>query len=773
LFVALKYRNAPHLISLFTGLLLLYSCKPTKYVPDNKYLLNSVKIEVDNKTINENELKGFLKQQPNKRILGFFRFHLGMYNLSNLQKDKGFNKYLRTIGEAPIIWNSFSNSSTIKQLKIYLQEKGYQNSYIYDSTHLHKKKADVMYFVRANEPLRIQSLKYNIEDTALRRIVYSDTINSLITSSKEKIASKALIDSEKGRINLFLKNSGYYNFSVYNIDFVADSSANYADLVMTIKPNSVKINNIFTAIPYKQYKINQVEISTENTPEFKANSIANNVNRDTILLNGLKFIYQENFWVRPNVILQSNYILPGNIYRISNVEETKKQLNSLNVFSFINIQFTELPASDTSEFGYLNCTIKLTPNKIQSFELAPEITNSSGNIGGAFNFIYQHKSLFGNAEVFNLKWKGAIEAVRKKNESQWYKALEYGVEGNINIPKFLLPGNSIWFIKKYNPKTSITVAYNYQQRPDFTRAVANIAFGYKWKQSRFQNHSLNPIELNFVQILDSTAEFNNDIKDTYLQYSYTDHLVSVTSYSYEFSNQNLNKTTDFKYFRLNLESAGTILSLYNKLIGASKKDDYYTLFGIRYSQYVRGDIDYRYYQILNKGNSLVYRIFAGIGYPFGNAIAIPFEKRYFVGGANSIRGWQARSLGPGNYRDTSLTVKFPNYTGDIKLEANIEYRFKLFWLLEGALFADIGNIWAITKNDERPGALFKFDTFYKDLAVGSGLGLRFDLKFFIFRTDLGLKMRDPSRDVGNRWIFTHKSIIAKDFALNLAISYPF
>jgi outer membrane protein assembly factor BamA len=239
-----------------------------------------------------------------------------------------------------------------------------------------------------------------------------------------------------------------------------------------------------------------------------------------------------------------------------------------------------------------------------------------------------------------------------------------------------------------------------------------------------------------------------------------------------FTNQNLKKSKDFIYFRLNAESAGNMLYSAYKVSGAEKTDGVYKLLNTNFAQYLRGDVDFRHYNILNPYSSIVYRLFAGAGLPYKNSTALPFEKKYFSGGANSIRAWQVRDLGPGSYKEL-VQGTYSNQTADIKLEANLEYRFKLFWVLEGALFVDAGNIWAINKNDDREGALFMFDKFYKDIAVGTGFGTRFDFSFFIFRFDLGIKTRDPVFPDGEKWVFGNRKPGKGDFVLNLGIGYPF
>jgi outer membrane protein assembly factor BamA len=307
----------------------------------------------------------------------------------------------------------------------------------------------------------------------------------------------------------------------------------------------------------------------------------------------------------------------------------------------------------------------------------------------------------------------------------------------------LLPIRSIGFVKKFNPRTSLGLAYNYQQRPDYTSTVLNFTFGYRWKTARFVTHVFNPLDLNFVKVPFISEDQRSRIEGTYLQYSFEDHMAAVVSYSYLFNNQNIKRRGDFQYFRLNLESAGNLTQTIHRWSGESKIEGYYQLFGVQYSQFVKGDVDYRFYQNLNEDQSMAYRVFLGTGFPYGNANALPFEKKYYSGGPNSVRGWLVRSLGPGSYID-STPPRYPNASGDIKLEANLEYRFGLFWIMEGALFLDAGNIWSINRADDRKGALFEWNRFYKELALGTGLGFRFDLKFLIFRADIGVKLR-PQR----------------------------
>jgi outer membrane protein assembly factor BamA len=767
----------------FLGLVLV-GCRPAKYVPANKYLLNKVRIHADNKKINETELKNYIRQKGNKKILGL-RIYLGLYNISNIEKQNGLNKYLRTIGEEPVVWDQNLTNSTLNQMRDYLVRKGYVNASITDTViHRKRRKVDLVYEIHAGTPYFIRSLKYVFEDTSIQRYLYTDTVN---INSRLKIRKQGLFDwdvliNERGNIEYLMRNNGFYRFNRDLISFDVDTTLNshQVDVVMNVANEVVKLPNGPTVVkPPKQYKIRQVVIRTENDP-FKPGTDQESVRKDTIMKYGVKFIYQNNFWVRPSIIQQSNYILPDSLFRISDVEETKTHLSSLNVFSLVNTnQFKEIITPDSFRYNYLDCQVRLTPGSIQSYDIGVVGTNSGGNLGGALNLTYQHQSLFGNAENFNLKFKGALEAVRQKNSSVISQALEYGVEATLNIPKFLIPFNSMGFKKKYNPKTYFKLAYDYQDRPEFKHPVANFSFGYNWKGSPRSTHIITPLEFNYVKVhIKDSAYFAENIKNTYLENLYNNHIVTASSYSFIYNTQDFKKGSDYKYLRWNVESSGNILAFYNSrtnrpkdsivLSNGIKLKSVYTLLGLQFSQYIKTDIDFHYLHVVNSSNSIAYRLFAGVGFPYGNSKSIPYEKQYFSGGANSIRGWQVLNLGPGSYKDTLKS--YPNSTGDIKLEANIEYRSKLFWIFEGALFTDVGNIWLFPGTDKPENGIFRWKNFYKQIAVSSGVGLRLNFNYFLFRLDLGLKMRDPAL---NEWAFSYKKLMSRDFALSIAIGYPF
>jgi len=354
---------------------------------------------------------------------------------------------------------------------------------------------------------------------------------------------------------------------------------------------------------------------------------------------------------------------------------------------------------------------------------------------------------------------------------------EVGAETNIVFPKFFSPFKLEGFVKKFAPKTFISFAFNYQSRPDFTRSIANGSFSYRWNSSPFVSHSFWPVELSYVRIYKEYSDrlWLDSIKNTPLGYSFIDHVVNVARYSFELNNQTIGKSRNFIFTRVNLESAGNLLHFANKKINPQNPEYIYTLFNVPYFQYFLGDVDMRYYNVIDKQNRFVYRLFIGAGYPYGNSTNLPYEKKYFSGGPNSIRAWNTRDLGPGSSVDTSANslYYFPNKNGDIKLEANIEYRFKLVWKMEAALFLDAGNIWNMRKDSTKINAEFNWNRFHKEIAVGTGFGVRFDFSFFLLRVDVGIRLRDPSIQEGSRWIPVFNKFGFDDLHWKFGIGYPF
>lgn len=796
IFNLLRYRILKRVYPLFLIFILLFtSCNITRNVPEGKYLLNKETLKIDSRDIKAGDIEPYLRQKPNKRIIGF-RFHLRMYNTANPHKYKGLNKWLKTIGEEPVILDTFLTAQGNSNIDLYLKSKGYYHSKVKDTTIYKGMKADVIYSIELKAPYKIKDLKYVVEDTTIYRLILKDSVNSLV--NRRKKLDTDMLQEERLRIQAYLQNLGYYFFTKDFVTFTADTAIgkHKVDLLLSIK-NPVKMTESGEMVPQKflKYKINKVYFYPNFDPrKFVASQDSNRI--DTVLYNGLNFIFPDDPGIEFKVIDQSNQIRPGSIYSDDIVQKTQNNLNSLKLFRMVNIFFTEevvdttrkansddiLLFDDSSKkdsipSGLLNCYIQLSTYTLQSYQAEFIGTNTSGALGAEGNLSYQHKNLFRGAEIFDVKIRGLVETVQNTQgigNFNFRYSLEMGGSVGLSLPKFLSPFSSKEFIKKFNPRTQITASYNFQRRPDYTRTIASLLFGYIWKNSKYLTHGINPVEINAINITNISAEFNSQITGKYLENSYKNQIITLSSYSLTYNNQNLKKNTNYTYLRFNVESSGNILSAIYSMYGTKSADSTYKILNTSFSQYLRSDFNITYHRVIDNNNSFVYRFFAGVGYPYGNSKALPFDKKYFSGGANGIRAWSARGLGPGSVKVENSG--YFNQTGDIKLEANVEYRYKIFWQLEGALFFDAGNIWAF--KDENDKAIFKPYNFYKQIALGTGTGFRANLGFLTVRIDFGLRLYDPAIPTDNpniqKWVFLRKNGFSyDDWTFNFGIGYPF
>ena len=762
------------IISLF-----LFSCNPTKYVPEGDTLLEENSIRINTEGVKVADLEPYIKQKPNKRIFGT-RFHLGLYNISNLEKEKGFNKWLRDIGEEPVIFDPYAASKSAGQIKSYVASKGYFDGRVADTVVTEKQRSKVLYNVEITTPYTIRDVNYEIADSNLLSLYRFDSLNSAIERGKPYDVD--VLQQERLRFERLVRDHGFYEFSSDFVSFEVDSTVGrrQVDITFIVKNFPwADANNNIRIVPHSLFKVRDIYIYPDFDPKAaleKENEYFTGL--DTTFYNGYYFISNER---KPAVsydfIIRTLYLRPGFTYNLTNTEQSQAHLMGSKVYRLVNISFSE-PGdverkSDSTRL--IDCVIQLTLLSKQSYKVELEGTHSGGNLGGALNLIYQNKNLFHGAELFSMKLKGAYEAMRQEG-IQLQPTQEYGVETSLRLPDFLLPFiKSDEFVKKYNPTTNIVAAYNYQNMPFYIRKMANSSFGYNWKAGRYNEHFVNPVQFNLVKLDTIDPQFREQVnKSSYLAYAYRDVLILGGNYSFIFNNQSIKRSRDYWFLRWNVESAGNLLGAYNNAFSEARPDTVpYKFLNQPYAQYVKSDIDIRYNYIINEASSIVYRGFFGIGVPYGNSRAVPFEKQYFGGGSNGLRGWQVRTLGPGSYRPDTTVTSFLNQTADMKLELNAEYRFKLFWILEGALFVDAGNIWNYRDDPSRPGSQFRLETFYKDIAVGTGTGLRFDLSFFLGRIDLGMKLRDPSIDEGNKWILANRGLRKSDFAVVLGIGYPF
>lgn len=753
--------------------MIVAGCSPTRRIQDGEYLLARSRIYLDKKDIEKPEFKKFEKQSPNRRILGL-KFHLFLYNLASPEKDKFPSSWLREIGEAPKIWDPLLTEKTTEQFRKFLENKGYYEAKVSDTVLFKKKRAITRYTINFGEPVKISSIKYKSEDPTVLDLVLHDTINRLLNPGDR--FDKETIQNERQRIEDFFKNRGYYKFLKEFVFFEAKEQDNSKkiELIIIIKDNAYgSIDPIIKVRKHKLYKINSVFIYPNFVqPTKKMQKII--LQPDTVVFDESHVIYFGNRFIKPGAVTAPNLSTPGSLYSLNNVKKTYNNYTDIGLYRIVNINFKdndETSAYDSNQMGKLEAYIELYPRKRHAFtyEIVGTYTKEKNYFGTRLNLTYNNYNFFGGAEHLLFKLTGAAENLEFKTNSKPTKIA--GAETTITFPKFFVPFRADRFTKKFNPKTVVSAIYNYQEREDYTSTSANASFGYIWKGNSYNRNTLIPVDFIYVWLptgIDSsrTAEFQ---KSAMINKFY-DHAILSAHYQFEFSNQIIEKPSDYVFLRINLETGGNLVKGSMNLFNWND-----SIFGVEYYQFVRADIDLRFNSQLNRYNRVVYRLFAGIGFPYGNSNTLPFEKMYASGDANGLRAWSPFTLGPGN--DAS-GYSYIRHLGDIKLEGNIEYRYDLFWKLEGALFVDAGNIWAIDDPMDRPDTEFKWDGFLDDIAVGAGIGIRFDLSFLVLRTDVGYKLRDPRITKGSKWIDANKTSpdlpnFNKRYCFQFAIGYPF
>lgn len=757
---------------------LLSSCQLTKYVPEGQYLLAKSKIEVDNREIDRKELKIYMKQRPNARILGFWKFHLWLYNLSSPKKDKG---WLKRIGEPPVIYNEYQTRATFDEFKRYMHNKGYYRASVTDTVIFNKKKAYVHYRIIADQPYLVDSFRTVILDNSIKKNLPYDSIKNLVP--KKSHFDSDMLAAKSKRVLRYLQNNGYYAANRNSIYFEADTfkTKERADLKMIVDKESVLLPDTTVLQDHERYTFRNFYYFTDIEAQkqvFTADTVNTPAPKpDTLKMGNQYFICMGKRRFNPDLLMNSNHIADKKYYSLELVERTYNELFALRLFKIINIRFNETSQKDSLGNPTLDCIIHLTPSMRQAYTISAEGTNALGNFGIAGNLGYQHKNIFRGGELLDITLLGATERQRYGvgDSARTFNSLETGIDAKLTIPKYLAPIKTKSLFRYSTPQTLLDFSYNYQDRPDYTRTILRASLGYQWKTSVYNTHLFNILDLNMVKMFSYNAAFIERIENLSIRSSYTDHAISAWNYIYTYSTQNIQKRTEYTFLRVNVETAGNLLYGFNKLFNRSVYTSD-TLSGPKYhflstpfAQYAMTDLEFRRGIVLDKYNMLALRAFGGIVVPYGNSDQVPFERKYWTGGANGIRAWPVRTLGPGSYK--ASPNEFPNQTGDIKLEANAEYRFAVISDFEGALFLDAGNIWSL--KDNRPGAQFDINRFYKEIAVGTGMGLRWDFAYVTLRVDMGFKLHDPTMEEGSRWILLSRFFKRDNYNIVFAIGYPF
>lgn len=754
----------------------LASCSATKFVPEGSYLLDEVKIHTDNKDIKPSDMRLYVRQNPNSKWFSAVKTQLYVYNWSGRDSTKWLNKFLRKIGDAPVIYNEADAIRSQEEIAKAVQNLGYMGATVKRTIKTKKKKLKLFYEINSGKPYTVRTLKYDISDKKIAEYLQNDSTKS--TLKEGMLFDVNTLDTERQRITDYLLCNGYYKFNKDYITYTADTARNtyQVDLTLHLLPYKAYVGDVPKEHP--QYKINKINFITDYDV-LQSSALSSIEINDSLHYNGFPIYYKDQLYLRPKVLVDNLRFTSGDLYDERNVQKTYTYFGRLSALKYTNIRFFETQNDDSTR---LNCYVMLTKSKHKSISFELEGTNSAGDLGAAASVSFQHRNLFRGSETFMVKFRGAYEAISGLQPGyKNHNYTEYGVETSINFPSFLFPFLTSDFKRRIRATTEFGLQYNYQLRPEFSRTIASASWSYKWMQKQKIQHRIDLLDISYLYLPWISPQFQEDYidkdKDNYiLRYNYENRLIVRMGYTYNYNSAggtlvNNTITSNSYSIRAGFESAGNILYGVSKMINMRKnKDGEYAILGIPYAQYLKGDFDFAKNIIIDHRNSLAFHAGIGVAVPYGNAKVVPFEKRYFSGGANSVRGWSVRNLGPGSFAGDG---NFMNQSGDIKLDASIEYRTRLFWKFRGAAFIDAGNIWTIREYENQPGGAFEFDKFYKQIAVAYGLGLRLDLDFFVLRFDGGMKAVNPKYEkTKKRYPIIHPKF-SRDFAFHFAVGYPF
>ena len=722
---------------------LLSGCSVSKFIPDGRYMLDDVEIKSDVKGLDTSQFEQYVRQKSNSKWFSLFKIPLGTYALAGRDTTKWINRKLRAMGEGPVLFDSVQAEFTCADFGGVLRGLGYvRGSADYSLKFGKKKKVKVVYNLHPGVRYHVRSIDYDIQDARIDSLLKTVGNNhSKLRVGMPFIAN--VLDEERSRITELLNNNGYVNFHKDFISFSADTVRGSSDIGLTLHLHKFIASGGGEESEHKQYTIGNIKYHA--TGEL-----------DEIPL-------------RHSVLEENTLLQPGNLYNADDLQRTYNRFGRLQIVKYTNIKFTERPDTNV-----LDCNIGISTNKINSISFQPEGTNTAGDFGAAASLAYENRNLFNGAEHFSIKLRGAFEAITGLEGYQNQNYEEYSLETRLVFPRFLVPFLSKKFRRQSTAVSELFVSYNMQNRPEFHRRVFSAAWRYRWNDtSGRRSYKVDLLDLNYIYMpwISNTFrdEYLNDVNNinSILRYNYEDLFIMKLGFGMSYNNGS-------EAFKVNVETSGNLLSGISHAVGGKRNsENQYTLFNIAFAQYVKGDFDYTKVLDIDRNNSLAFHFGLGIAYPYGNSKVLPFEKRYFSGGANSVRGWSVRGLGPGSFKGTDGAIDFINQPGDLKLDLNLDLRSFLFWKVYGALFVDAGNIWTLRAYEEQPGGQFRFKDFYKQIAVSYGLGIRFNFDFFILRFDMGMKAINPAYDTKEEHYAIFHPDFSRDFAFHFAVGLPF
>jgi len=751
--------------------LLLTSCSGTSHLPkgDKLYTGAKIKLESTGKITNKGAIEALaesaVRPLPNSSYLGM-RPQLWLYMSAGTNPKTKYKKWLQKIGQEPVLMSNVKPEATASIIDAKLFNIGIFNSQTEFQIVEKKRTAYVIYTSTIHQPYTVKDFTYDISDDSINSAIITDKKNSLLKPGEDYSLDR--LKNERVRIDAMLKNKGYFYFSPDYLLFKADTSAvnHTVSFKLTLKDSIPQ--NALTA-----YHINNVFIN----PNYSLNEQPADSTKDTVMVQNTVFLGKSaDMEITPKVILRSVYLRKHALYTRENHTITLNRLMSMGNFKFVQVKFAE---SDTTASGFLDVTILMTPMPKHTFRAEMDLVSKSNNYTGPqLNLSVLNRNTFKGAELLNLTMAGSFEAQLGQHNNLFSYSYNPSVE--LTFPRFLAPFE-IRTNSMYIPKTRLLFSYNFLKRVEyFDMNTFQFIYGFKWKVDIRKEFELNPVNVSYTTISNQSQAFIDLLNaNSFLKKSYEEQFIAGGNFSYTYNEQVVPGKKIQYYLHLSAETAGNLFSL-AKMIGGEHPSSLNPskIAGSVYSQYAKVSADGRLYYNFRDNNKLVLRAFAGVGDPYGNSSTLPYSKQFFSGGPNSIRAFQINSLGPGTYLQNTIPNEFLQLGGDIKLETNAEYRFGIYRFIKGALFVDAGNVWLQKSNAQNIGTPFAFNSFMNEVAVGAGVGLRFDVSFFVLRFDVAMPLRKPWLQDNHRWVinqinFADPSWRSNNLILNIAIGYPF
>ena len=751
------------LVSLLTG------CSATRFLPEGKNMLTRVRLISDNPQVRARDYRDYVRQEPNSRWLSTVKVPLGIYCLSGTSESNLFNRIIHRIGEAPVVFNDTLMRYSTAALTAALRSKGYLQAQTEVKTIQRGRRMQIVYILHPGNRSYVHELVRKFDNDAIRSTVMADSAHSLLY--KGMPLDVTTLSDERTRIIRQLQNSGYVNINNEFITFAADTLLHSQAVRLTMHLSCPRGADATTA--YRTYRIGHIRLSESAT---------GNTLSDTTFYRGITFIADRKPHINRHVYFRNLFIRPDSLYRDFYTRFTYQNLNALGAVSSSVIHYSTPTPNDST----IDADLFVQLNKSNTVSLDIEGTNTAGDLGGAATFSYTHRNLFHGAESLILKFRGAYEAIRRLEGYNNQNYTEYGVEATLRLPNLpLSPGER--YLLDYRGNTDLSLLYNSQNRPEFYRRLLTAMWSVDWNRHARPNmrHHWDILSFNYVFMPWISDTFRKEYLEgdnpryAVLRYSYENLFIMSSTYRIIFNSRHqantnrIHRNNEYQ-IRAGVETAGNLLYGISKMLRMRRNTNgTYAILNIPYSQYVKADFDFSKSFRFSDVNSLAFHLAAGIAIPYGNSSVIPYEKRYFSGGANSVRGWNVRALGPGRYAGKDGNIDFINQTGNVKFDLSLEYRSSLFWKFEGAAFIDAGNIWITKNHNGVEGGQFKFDSFWKEIAVAYGLGLRLNLNYFIIRLDGGMKAINPSIPAGSLHYPLIHPRISRDLALHFAVGLPF